>query len=40
MYRVYNLNGVMMLQTRDASELKNLNNGLYIINGKKVNLRK
>lgn len=35
-YTVYNLNGVKVLETRDASSLKNLEKGIYIINGKKV----
>lgn len=39
-YRVYNLQGVNVLNTKDASEVNNLNNGIYIINGKKVMVRK
>ena len=35
-YRVYNFSGILVKQTQDASELKSLENGLYIINGKKV----
>lgn len=38
-YRVYNTNGVMLLETRDASRLAELTPGLYIINGKKVIIR-
>ena len=40
LYRVYNLQGVNVLNTRDASDLGMLENGLYIINGKKVVIRK
>lgn len=40
MWRVYNLNGVNLLNTRDASDLNLLDSGLYIINGKKVIIRK
>ena len=36
MYRVYNLQGVKVLETKDASQLNELGKGLYIINGKKV----
>lgn len=35
-YRVYNLQGVKVMETGDASLLNNLGKGLYIINGKKV----
>lgn len=31
---VYNLQGVLVLQSDDAADLKNLENGLYIVNGK------
>ena len=33
---VYNLNGIQVMTTKDASELSRLPQGLYIINGKKV----
>lgn len=36
MYRVYNLKGVKVLETKDASRLNELGKGIYIINGKKV----
>lgn len=39
-YRVYDLSGRNLMITRDASKVKDLENGLYIINGKKVMLRK
>ena len=35
-YRVYNINGVNVLNTEDPLELKNLEHGLYIVNGKKI----
>lgn len=35
-YSVYNLQGVKVLETTDASAIKSLNRGIYIINGKKV----
>ena len=35
-YRVYNLKGVKVLETKDASQLNMLGKGLYIINGKKI----
>lgn len=35
-YRVYNLQGVKVLETKDASLINNLGKGLYIINGKKI----
>lgn len=35
-YKVYNMNGVEVLSTRDSSELKNLVPGIYIVNGKKM----
>ena len=34
--RVFNVNGVMILDTDNAAELSNLPKGLYIVNGKKV----
>ncbi|MCH5241143.1 MAG: leucine-rich repeat protein [Muribaculaceae bacterium] len=39
-YNVYKVSGEKVLSTKDASKLKNLENGIYIINGKKVMLRK
>ena len=33
---VYNLQGILMLQTDDAADLKTLQNGAYIVNGKKM----
>lgn len=38
--RVFNLQGVQVLRTQNASELNILEPGLYIINGKKVVVRK
>lgn len=35
-YRVYNLQGVKMLETQDATQINNLSAGIYIINGKKA----
>ena len=35
-YRVYNLNGVKVLETKDASAFDALPKGVYIVNGKKV----
>lgn len=40
LYRVYNLNGVNVITTDNASELSKLANGIYIVNGKKVILNK
>ena len=40
MYRVFNLQGVNVLNTRNEAELMNLSNGVYIINGTKVMIRK
>ena len=37
-YRIYNLKGMAVKTTKDASELNSLPAGLYIINGKKVML--
>ncbi len=39
-YVVYDFNGVLVMQTRNAADLEYLNNGLYIINGVKVLLNK
>lgn len=39
-YEVYDLSGVKVLSTRNADEVNALPNGLYIINGKKVMIRK
>lgn len=39
-YEVYTVNGVLVLSTKDASDLNKLENGLYIINGQKVYIRK
>ena len=39
-YTVVNLNGVVIVKNGTAEELNNLANGLYIINGKKVIVRK
>lgn len=36
LYRVYNLQGVKVLETKDPSVVNSLGKGLYIINGKKV----
>ena len=38
LYRVYNLQGVKVLETKDASQLKTLSKGVYVINGKKIAL--
>lgn len=35
-YRVYNLNGVKVLETEDAAQLKALTPGFYIVNGVKL----
>ena len=35
-YRVYNLQGVKVMETKDAAGLKSLPKGIYVINGKKV----
>ena len=35
-YRVYNLQGVKVMETNDVSEINNLSKGIYIVNGKKV----
>ena len=39
-YVVYDLNGFRVMQTKKASDLNRLNNGLYIINGVKVLINK
>ena len=36
LYRVYNLKGVKVLETKDGSQLNSLAKGIYIVNGKKV----
>lgn len=36
LYRVYNLMGVKLLETKDKSEINNLGKGIYIVNGKKI----
>ena len=33
---VYNLQGVLVLETDDAADLKTLQSGAYIVNGKKM----
>lgn len=38
-FNVVNINGVKVLSTKDASAVKNLAKGIYIINGKKVVVR-
>ena len=38
--RVYNLQGVKVMETMDASDVNNLGAGLYIVNGKKVLIKK
>ena len=35
-YRVFNIQGVNIMNTRDKSDLKKLNPGIYIINRKKI----
>lgn len=37
---VYNVNGVLILRNAKASDLKQLDNGIYIVNGKKIFLTK
>ncbi|MCH5229493.1 MAG: hypothetical protein J1F12_05795 [Muribaculaceae bacterium] len=37
-YKVYNLMGVKVLETKDKSEIKNIGKGIYIVNGKKIAL--
>lgn len=36
LYRVYDLKGVKVLETKDASVVNNLPKGIYIVNGKKI----
>lgn len=38
-YKAYNLQGVKMLETKDASLVNTLPEGLYIVNGKKVYIK-
>lgn len=38
-YKVYNLQGVKMLETEDASAVNNLPAGIYVVNGKKVAIK-
>lgn len=38
-YHVYNIQGINLLNTTDRNALKQLKNGLYIINGKKIIVR-
>lgn len=38
-YTVYNLQGVKLMETKDASQINNLNKGIYIVNGKKIILK-
>jgi len=35
LFRIYNLNGALIKETRDISDFKSLPSGLYIVNGKK-----
>lgn len=35
-YKVYNLQGVKTLETKDATQIESLAKGIYIVNGKKV----
>lgn len=37
-YKVYNLQGVKVMETKDATEINGLAKGIYIVNGKKVAL--
>lgn len=39
-YTVYSLQGVRLMNTKDASMLNNLTPGIYVINGRKVIIRK
>lgn len=39
-YTVFNLAGIVVMRDADAADLRNLPNGLYIVNGRKVALRK
>lgn len=38
-YRVYNLQGVKILETKDSAALNDLPKGIYVINGKKVAIK-
>lgn len=38
-YKVYNLQGVKMLETKNTNEINTLAKGIYIVNGKKVMIR-
>lgn len=38
-YRVYNLHGVNVLNTKEKADVNNLSPGIYIVNGKKVVIR-
>ena len=40
MIHVYNLHGVKVLETKDPSAISGLREGIYVINGKKVSIRK
>ena len=40
MYRVYNLNGINVLNTTDVEAVRQLDGGVYIVNGVKVLIRK
>ena len=35
-YKVYNLMGVKVLETKEKSEINNLGKGIYVVNGKKI----
>lgn len=37
-YKVYNLMGVKVLETKEKSDINNLGKGIYIVNGKKIAL--
>lgn len=39
-YKVFNLNGVKVMETKDSSKVNSLPAGLYIVNGKKILLAK
>ena len=38
-YKVYNLQGVNVLNTKDASRINDLPSGIYVINGKKYQIK-
>ena len=40
LYNVYSMSGVNIISTKDIQKVKDLDNGIYIINGKKVMIRK